>query len=203
VQPLDRNAALLVVDMQRGFHEPRWGARNNPQAEASVALLLQVWRDAAAPVLHVHHQSASATGAFRPGTPGIEPMASAMPLQEEAVYRKHVNCAFIGTRLEADLRRQRIHTLVVVGLTTNHCISTTVRTAGNLGFATYVVADATATFDRAGADGRLRSAQDVHNAALGDLQGEFAELVDTRTVIAALPRQPIGRLQTAGRSASR
>ncbi len=64
--------------------------------------------------------------------------------------------------------------------------------AGNLGFETYVVADATAAFERCGADGRLRAADEVHNAALGDLNGEFAEVVDARTVIAALTRRHLG-----------
>ena len=57
--------------------------------------------------------------------------------------------------------------------------------AGNLGFKTYVVSDATAAFARAGADGRPRRAEEVHNAALGDLHLEFAEVVDTATVLLA------------------
>jgi nicotinamidase-related amidase len=186
LKPLDRNVALIVVDMQNGFDDTTWGARNNRQAEAYVANLLQAWRDVLAPVIHILHYSTNHTGLFRPGTPGSEPKAQAVPIDGETVYRKRVNSAFIGTTLEADLRQRGIESLVVVGLTTNYCVSTTVRMAGNLGFATYVVADATATFDCAGADGRLRPADEVHNAALGDLQGEFAEVVDTRTVIAAL-----------------
>jgi nicotinamidase-related amidase len=182
----DQRSALLVIDMQKGFDEAIWGARNNPEAESRVALLIQAWRQRSGKVVHVHHQSTSPTGCFRPGTQGIEPKPQAIPREGEAVYHKLVNSAFIGTSLETDLRKFGIKQLVIAGLTTNHCVSTTVRMAGNLGFETYVVTDATATFARAGADGRLRSAEEVHNAALGDLQGEFAEVIDTRTVIAAL-----------------
>jgi len=187
LKPLDRRTALLVVDMQLGFDDPSWGPRNNPDAEQRVAMLLQLWRYAAAPVIHVHHHSSSPTGCFRPGTPGSGPKPETAPVPGESLYYKRVNSAFIGTSLEADLRRMQVAGLVVVGLTTNHCISTTVRMAGNLGFLTWVVSDATATFDRAGADGVMRSARDVHNAALGDLQGEFAEVVDAAGVALAIP----------------
>jgi nicotinamidase-related amidase len=110
----------------------------------------------------------------------------ARPLAQERVFRKTVNSAFIGTRLKAELRAMDVRALVVVGLTTNHCISTTVRMAGNLGFETFVVADATATFDRPGLDGKIRRAEDVHAAALSDLQNEFAQVVDTAWLIPAL-----------------
>jgi nicotinamidase-related amidase len=193
LKTLDQRPALLVIDMQMGFEDANWGVRNNPDADACVALLLKTWRESAAPVIHVHHHSTGAMGFFRPGTRGSEPKLQAMPREGEAVYYKHVNSAFIGTSLESDLRKREIRSLVVVGLTTNHCVSTTVRMAGNLGFETYVVADATATFGRAGADGRLRSADEVHNAALGDLDEEFAEVVDSKTVIEALMQAHRGR----------
>ena len=186
MKKLSTNTALIVVDLQMGFDDPKWGARNNPQAEACVATLLEAWRGARAPVVHVHHRSASLDGSFRPGTSGSQPKPEAIPRDGELVVEKWVNSAFIGTSLEADLRSLKVETVVIVGLTTNHCVSTTVRMAGNLGFETYVVADASATFDRAGADGRLRPADEGHNAALGDLQGEFAVVVDTKTIVTAL-----------------
>ncbi len=188
MKPSKPMAALVVIDVQQGFDDPSWGARNNPDAELRVASLLQHWREGLGPVIHVHHCSVSPVGCFRPGTPGIEPKIQALPRDGEIIYQKNVNSAFIGTTLEADLRQRRIECLVVVGLTTNHCISTTVRMAGNLGFRTYVVSDATAAFARAGADGRPRHAEDVHNAALGDLHMEFAEVVDTDTVMLAFHR---------------
>jgi len=186
VKHLSRNTALLVIDMQTGFDDPAWGHRNNPRAETNVAILIAAWRSAGAPVIHVHHDSAGPSGHFRPGTPGNAAKPEALPLDGERLYRKTVNSAFIGTSLEADLRAQGIRTLVIVGLTTNHCVSTTARMAGNLGFETLVAADATATFARAGLDGTIRLAQDVHNAALSDLEDEFARIVHTGSLIAAL-----------------
>jgi nicotinamidase-related amidase len=186
MRPLDQNTALLVIDVQMGFDHPAWGGRNNPTAEANIAVLLAVWRSAGAPVIHVHHDSPSPAGLLRPGTPGNAPKPEAVPLPGERVYRKRVNSAFIGTGLEGDLRARGVETLVIVGLTTNHCVSTTARMAGNLGFDTLVVRDATATFGRTHLDGRFRPAAEVHDAALSDLDEEFAEVVDTRTVLAAV-----------------
>ena len=185
--PIGRTA-LLVIDMQRGFDDPAWGNRNNPGMEDRVAALIDAWRAADAPVIHVRHDSPRSTGRMRPGTVGNAPKPEGAALANEWIYRKTVNSAFIGTNLESDLRKLGIETLVLVGLTTNHCISTTARMAGNLGFETFVVADATATFDRAGLDGRMRLAEDVHLAALGDLKDEFAEIIDTEAAIAALAR---------------
>jgi len=175
--------ALLVVDMQAGFDHPAWGVRNNPTAEGRVAALLGVWRRRGAGVIHVHHNSPAADGHFRLGSAGAAVKPQAEPRDGEPVYRKTVNSAFIGTTLEADLRAKGVRGLVVCGLTTNHCVSTTARMAGNLGFETWVVSDATAAFARRGLDGRMRSAEAVHQAALSDLQGEFARIVDSEWLL--------------------
>jgi nicotinamidase-related amidase len=176
-------AALLVIDVQKGFDDPFWGPRNNPEAEANIARIVAAWREAGRPLFHIFHDSTSPMSPLRPGQPGNLPKPEAEPRGDEPVYRKTVNSAFIGTSLEADLRQAGVDSVVVVGLTTNHCVSTSVRMAGNLGFDTYVVTDATATFDRIGIDGRNRPAADVHSAALSDLQEEFATLVATEAVI--------------------
>ena len=182
---LPQLAGLLVIDVQAGFDDPEWGPRNNPDAEANIGRLLDVWRASDRPVFHVRHISTSAEGHFRAGSRGQAIKLVAAPLSHEPVYPKQVNSAFIGTDLERDLRAGGVETLVVVGLTTNHCVSTSARMAANLGFRTLVVADATAAFAQSGWDGRARSAEEVHGGALGDLSGEFAEIVDTAALIRA------------------
>ncbi|MBS0296938.1 MAG: cysteine hydrolase [Proteobacteria bacterium] len=183
---LPRKAALLVIDMQAGFDDPSWGRRNNPGAEDCVVRLLAAWRASGRPIIHVHHTSLGADGCFRAGTPGQVAKSETGPRIGEAVVGKTVNSGFIGTGMEAMLRGDGIETVVLVGLTTNHCVSTTARMAGNLGFRTLVVSDATAAFDRRALDGSMRPAQEVHLAALSDLKDEFAEIVDTAAVLRAL-----------------
>lgn len=183
---LPGNAALVVVDVQKGMDDPAWGLRNNPGAEDNVARLLEAWRASGRPVFHVQHHSTRPDSPLRPGAPGVEIKDSAKPLAGEPVIRKTVNSAFIGTDLEARLRTEGVGVLVLAGLTTNHCVETTARMAGNLGFDTYFVSDATATFDRRGPDGTLHRAEDVHAMTLANLHGEFATVVDTRSVLGML-----------------
>lgn len=180
------NATLIVVDVQKGFLDPYWGPRNNPDAESNIVRLIAAWRRTGRPIRHIHHSSRSPAGSFYPGTPGHEVKPEATPAPEEPIHLKEVNSSFIGTSLERDLRAEGCDTVVVVGLTTNHCVSTTVRMAGNLGFTTYIVEDATATFDRKGLAGETRPAAEVHAAALSDLSGEFATVIRTDEVIQAL-----------------
>lgn len=178
--------ALVVIDVQQGFLDPSWGPRNNPGAESNIARLIAAWRRRGRPIHHVHHASRAPSGVFFKGTPGHDVQPQATPASGEPVHLKDVNSAFIGTRLEDDLRRGGIDTVVIVGLTTNHCVSTTVRMAGNLGFTAYVVEDATATFDRLGLAGETRPAAEVHAAALSDLSGEFATVARTDDILQAL-----------------
>ena len=182
---LPPSAALILIDVQQAFLDPRWGERNNPQAESNIARLLAAWRSSGRPIRHVVHDSTEPNSLLRPGLPGNVIQRAAAPAADEPVYRKNVNSAFIGTTLENDLRRDGVDTLVIVGLTTNHCVSTTTRMAGNLGFTTFVVSDATAAFARPALDGTLRPAESVHAAALSDLHQEFATVVDTAEILKA------------------
>jgi nicotinamidase-related amidase len=181
---LRSDVALLLIDVQQGLDEPRWGTRNNPDAEQRIADLLAAWRAAKRPVIHVQHLSTEPDSPLRPDRPGHVFKVEATPIDGEPVFRKNVNSAFIGTDLETHLRDRGIDSLVIAGITTDHCVSSTTRMAGNLGFTVTVVEDATATFDRVGPDGAHYSADIMHRAALASLHGEFATVRSTQDVLA-------------------
>jgi nicotinamidase-related amidase len=172
---------LLVIDVQRAFDDPGWAERNNPDAERRVGELLAAWREAGAPVAHVRHESDSPEGRFRRGTSAFEFKPEAEPLPGEPVVEKRTNNAFLNTGLEERLRAGGTEQVVVAGLTTDHCCSTTARMASDLGFETWFVADATATHARDGFD-----AETMHRTALASLDGEFAEIVTTADAIERL-----------------
>ncbi len=184
---LPRNAVLLVVDVQNGFDRFNGELhRNNPALEGNIARLQRAWRSTGRPLIHVQHLSRLPDSPLRPHQPGCEIKHEVRPLPGERVIQKSVNSAFIGTDLEAELRRLGYTTLVIAGMQTNLCVSTTARMAGNLGFKTYVVSDGTATFDNVGPDGTRYGAELLHNVALADLHGEFATVVDTATILQGL-----------------
>ncbi len=176
--------ALLIVDVQQGLDEPCWGQRNNPNAEQQIKKLLDKWRADKQPIIHIQHCSVDVNSPLHPSKPGNAFKSDTRPQGDEVVFQKKVNSAFIGTNLQAHLRQQGINELVIVRLTTDHCVSTTVRMAGNLGFNVYLVADATATFDRPSVDGSCMIAADkIHDVHLSSLHNEFCTVCAAAEVL--------------------
>ena len=176
---LSPNAALMIIDVQEAIDHPSWGRRNNPKAEENIGLLLAAWRSTGRPIIHVRHLSREPNSTYRPGQEGCEFKEVVCPQDGEVVITKHTNSAFIGTELEAVLRQESISTVVICGVITNNSVEGTARMAGDLGYETYVVSDATATFDKVDFFGQLRPAEDVHALSLANLHGEYATVLST------------------------
>jgi len=189
VEPISaRQTALIIIDVQKAFDELEAAGRrrNNPDAIDRIADVLADFRAKRAPVIHVRHASLNPASRFQADLPGFEAKDEVRERTGEPVLIKHVNSAFIGTDLEARLRCDNIDTVVIVGATTNHCVETTARMAGNLGFKAKLVRDATWTYDNKGVDGEHFPAAQVHAMTLANLQDEFAEVVSSADVMKAL-----------------
>ena len=182
---LRHDAALILIDQQKGILHPRLGPRNNPEAELRMLELLAFWRHTARPVIHVHHLSRSPDSVFWPGQSGVEVQPRFEPMAGERLVQKQVPDAFSGTRLEQDLREAGIGQLVIVGVATHNSVESTARTAGNLGFDTWVVEDACFTFDKTDYFDNPRSAAEVHAMSLGNLHGEYATVVGVKRILQA------------------
>ncbi|KAI0406909.1 isochorismatase [Xylaria palmicola] len=194
--------ALLLIDIQQGFSEPPYTGRSTPDFEANVTKLLAAFRAAKnTHVIHVCHHSRLEGTPLHPSHPGVEFMDFAAPRPGELVRSKDVNSAFIGTDLEGVIRGLGIERLVVVGLTTGHCVSTSVRMASNLRVVDHphggvasghnptgeivVVSDATAMYARC-VGGKEYDGETLHTINLATLDDEFCLVRSTEEVLRLL-----------------
>lgn len=184
----DKRPTLLLIDIQKGFlKEDIWGGeRNNKGAEIICEKLLNYWREYALPIIHIQHASTNSQSPLHPSQEGFEFQDKLKPLADELVITKNVNSAFIGTDLKDALDDQNVSTLIIIGLTTDHCVSTTTRMAGNYGYEVFLIADATATFDKKGQKGSVFAADLIHETALASLNDEFASVIKSDELLSKL-----------------
>ncbi|WP_407351282.1 cysteine hydrolase family protein [Luteimonas sp. R10] len=189
---LDTRTALIPIDVQLGFDDPPWPRRNNPAMEGNGLHLLAAWREHGLPLIHVRHDSVQPGSSLAPGRPGNGFHVGFAPQAGEALVAKSVNAAFIGTDLDLRLRRLGIERIVLFGISTDMCVSTTARVGANLGYRVTVVGDACCCFDLADGAGGTIAADDIQRAHLATLRAEFAGVVDTEEILASLPHGASG-----------
>ena len=183
-----KNPALILVDVQKAFLEKDYPGinRNNHDAEFICGNILSKWRELKLPVVHVRHSSTNPDSKLHKSKPGFEFNDYVKPLENEVVLTKKVNSAFIGTKLENILNNMNINTLVFIGMTTNHCISSTVRMSGNLGFETYLISDSTACYNTIGMDGKMIDCNIIYESSLANLSKEFATIINSNKLFSLL-----------------
>jgi len=185
---LPASATLIVIDVQDGFDAPYWGERNNPDAERNIERLLARWRASHRPVIHVRHDSVEADSALRPDSPGNAIKDEATPGPGEPVIGSTSTRRSSAPISSPGSARTPATTVVLCGFTTNHCVSTTARMAGNLGFRTFVLSDSTVAYAMRspGPSGRMIPAAEMHEVGLAELNREFATIVTTDELLAML-----------------
>lgn len=175
--------ALIIIDTQLAIDDPKWGPRNNPEAEANMARLLAAWRTRKMPIVHIRHDSVEEGSPYTPGSDGHAFKPEVAPQGGEAIISKHTNNAFVGTNLESYLRDHDIQSVVMVGVLTQHSVDTTARMAASLGFDVTVASDATAATEVKDARGMTWLAKDVHALTLAHLSADYAGVKTTDEIL--------------------
>lgn len=182
---VQKNAALIVIDVQKGFDQSAvWGRRNNPDAERNIVALCDKWEATGRPIVCVRHSANRVVSPFAPWSPGRNLKPELVHVRFNVTVEKTVSSAFIGTPdLDEWLTAQRIRQIVVVGIQTNMCVETTARMGGNLGYDVVVPLDATHTFDIK-ADGRTITADELTQVSGANLSaGHFARITTTADLL--------------------
>jgi nicotinamidase-related amidase len=175
---LDR-AVLLPVDMQQAFDAPPWPNRWNNAVDANGLALLDAWRSAGRPIIHVRHDSVQPGSTLAPGAAGNAFRSGFGPQGDETLVSKSVNSAFIGTDLDLRLKRLGAKHVVVFGISTDMCVSTTVRTGANMGWDMILVPDACDCFDLPDGQGGTILAAEIQRAHVATLAVEFCRTLST------------------------
>ena len=144
------------------------------------ANIIAQWRSHNEKIIHVRHSSKDVKSKLHASRKGFAFNPLCKPIKDETVLIKSVNSCFIGTNLRDILDQMNYNTVVLVGLTTDHCVSTTTRMAGNFGYDTYLISDATATFDKLGQNDEIYDSELIHKTALASLDNEFAKVISSK-----------------------
>lgn len=182
----DGATVLLPIDMQQGFDGPPWPRRWNADLDRNGLALLAAWRRKGWPIIHVRHDSVEPDSSLRPDRPGNAFRAGFAPQGSESLVVKSVNAAFIGTDLDLRLRRLGASSVVAFGVSTDMCVSTTVRVGSNLGYKMVLAADACDCFDLPDGHGGIIPAETIHAAHIATLGYEFATLATSAQIVSAI-----------------
>ena len=174
---------LIIVNAQIGLLDATQEGRNNSEAERNIPKILEFWRSRNRYVVHVKHASDNPSSLFFRQSSGYEILNSLTPLKNEVVVEKTKSSAFGDTSLEMLLGKENCTNILLVGFTANECIDATARDAVTLGFTTFVIGDATATFDLRDPSGKLIKAERLHKLTLANINAFYAKVVNTRDVL--------------------
>ena len=155
-------AALLVIDMQKGFIEENEAMEVAPGRDIipNIKQLVAVCRGENVPVIYTRFiystKVPNLIGELHPlhkppvnccleGDPSSEVVAALAPQPTEMVIDKHGYDAFHNTPLDYTLRSLKKNQLIFTGVMTDICVLSTVTSALHNEYQSWTISDATAT----------------------------------------------------------
>ena len=169
------NAVLLIIDAQQEYVDGKLPLAGISESLAVGGNLLERARNAGTPVVHILHRGGGPL--FNPEERWFEPAAPLIPQAGEEVVEKTMANAFAGTDLQKILAQTGRTQLIVIGYMTHNCVSSTVRAAKDLGYASTIVASATGTRDLPDSHGGTITAAVLQAACLAGLADTMAKVV--------------------------
>ncbi|KAJ0322014.1 hypothetical protein COL5a_008992 [Colletotrichum fioriniae] len=171
------DSTLVIIDAQNEYATGKLAVSNVEASRAKIASLLEKYRAAKAPVIHVVHEVPAGAPLFTPGTELAEEFSELKPLEGESVVTKHFPGSFTGTNLEDLLKATGRNKVVLTGYMAHVCISTTARQASEKGWDVIVVEDAVADRDIPGAN-----AEELTKIALAEIADAFGTVVKSKDI---------------------
>ena len=144
--PKVADAALVLIDFQNEYLSGPLALPDALPAITAAGLLLDLARDAGAPVFHIAHRG-RAGGLFDRDHERGQIVSALAPIAAETVVEKGLPNSFADTNLHQLLTETGHKNVIVAGFMTHMCVSSTARGALSLGYRVTIDASACATRD--------------------------------------------------------
>lgn len=177
-----KDSCLVLIDLQNEYVEGPIAVARSQEAIAEAAQLLGAAREYRSPIIHVAHKGAPG-GLFDRTAHRGQIVERLVPLGGEATIEKRLPNAFAGTELDDVVRATGRRELIVCGFMTHMCVSSTARSALELGHRVTVAAAACATRDLPNGQGGTLPADLVHEVALAELADRFAIIAQDMSLL--------------------
>ncbi len=135
---------LLVIDMQKGLVDEDLYAFDTFMERTTQ--LVDVARKNHVEVIFVQHDAGPDSG-MSIGDEAFEIIDRLAPINGEKVFVKTINSCFGNTDFKQYLKQKTDKRLMIIGLQTNYCIDTTVKSAFERGFEVIIPEETNSTFD--------------------------------------------------------
>lgn len=177
--------ALLCIDFQLEYFAGKLPAPHGPQASTNASMLVD-WADARSmPVAHIGYEDRSPGAVlFVPGSGMTDFHPAVLPKPHHKVFMKGLPSSFAETGLGEWLRERGIQTVIVTGLQTHSCISSSVRDASHQGFKIIIASDACASRNLPAYDGSgVVPHIAMHRTTLTALADRYADVFTTDEIM--------------------
>jgi len=172
-----KDSVLVIIDAQNEYADGHLKTENVASTRKAISTLLEKYRNASAPLVHIVHDTPSGAPVFTPDTDLAKEFSEISPKGSEKLIHKQQPGSFTGTDLEEFLKSTGKNKVVLVGYMAHVCVSTTARQAAEKGYDVILAEEAIGDRDIPGV-----KAEDLVRVTLAELADAFGTVVKSESI---------------------
>ncbi|KAH8660970.1 isochorismatase hydrolase-like protein [Tricladium varicosporioides] len=171
------DSVLVIIDAQNEYAEGQLKTENVASTRKAISSLLEKYRAASSPLVHIVHQTPAGAPVFTPDTDLAKEFSELTPKGSEKVIGKQFPGSFTGTDLDEYLKSTGRNKIVLTGYMAHVCVSTTARQAAEKGYDIVIAEGAVGDRDIPGV-----KAEDLVRTTLAELGDAFGTVVNADNI---------------------
>ncbi len=177
-----KTTALIVIDFQKEYSTGKMPIPDGAKAAENAKKLIAFADKNKMPVFQVQHVTPAGSAVFAVDGDTVKFMPGMEPRANDIVVKKDTVSVFASSDLDKQLKAKGIKTVIIAGLMTHACVAGAARDAAPLGYNVVVASDASATRDITRANGEKINKDDLHRAALAEVEDTFGYVMATSEI---------------------